>query len=311
MLRTSVAAAVLTVATWCLASAQTAMSVRSVLVSVSDGSGQPIVGLLPDDFVIEAGGAAVDTLEAGPARYPLVLMVDTGAAAREFVTGFRAPLQRFAARTLLSPTALVTFGDTPVVAVKFTPDGRQVSRGINGLFARPDTASYLLDGLHRVAEEVRRLEVPVADAVLISAPSFDASRRDPGRVVRELVESGVRVHVIAQRARVAGNTRMPGARSRRTVSPADAMLYTAREQSAVLDDLSDATGGTFQQVDLESGLEGALQRIHERHLGEYVVSFVSPSPATDADQLRMKVTLPGSRVTLTSMARPPGRSRFD
>jgi hypothetical protein len=307
----SFAAAALTVATCCLASAQTAMSVRSVLVSVSDASGQPIVGLLPDDFVIEAGGAAIDTLEAVPARYPLVLMVDTGAAAREFVTGFREPLLRFTARTLLSPTALVTFGDTPVVAVKFTPDARRVSRGINNLFARPDTASFLLDGLHRVAEEVKRLEVPVADAVLITAPSFDASRRDPGRVVRELVESGVRVHVVAQRARVAGTMRMPDARSRRTVSAADAMLYTSREQSAVLDDLAGATGGTFQQVDLESGLEGALQRIHERHLGEYVVSFVSPSPATSPDGLRMKVTQPGSHVTLTSMAPSASGARFD
>ncbi|MBP7778142.1 MAG: hypothetical protein KA371_13495 [Acidobacteria bacterium] len=33
-----------------------------------------------------------------------------------------------------------------------------IARGINGLFARPNTASYLLDGLQRVVEEVRRLE---------------------------------------------------------------------------------------------------------------------------------------------------------
>ncbi len=301
MLRTFVAGVALTVATCSLASAQTAMSVRKVLVSVSDVGGLPIVGLQPDDFVIEAGGITVEALETAPAKYPLVLLIDTGTAAREFVTGFRKPLLQLVGRTALSPIALLTFGDTPVFAVKFTPDPQRVSKGINGMFARPETASYLLDGLHRVAQEVKRLEVPVADAVVVTAPSFDASRRDSARLISDLIESGVRVHVVAQRTRVSGNSATPAPKSGRSVTSADMMVYTSREQFAVLRDIADSTGGTVQQVDLQSGLAGALQRIHERHLGEYVVSFVSPSATLTAAGLRLKVNLAGSRVTLTSL----------
>jgi hypothetical protein len=236
-------------------------------------------------------------------------MVDTGAAAREVVTSFREPLQQFARRTALSPLALMTFGDTPIFAVRFTADTRRLSRGIDELFARPETASYLLDALHRVAEEVRRLEVPVADAVVVTALSFDASRRDPARMIRELVDSGVRVHVVAQRPQVLATMSAPAARSPRSVTAADMMLFTSREQAVTLNELSAATGGSFQQVDLRSGLAGALQFVHDRHLGDYVVSFVSPPQGPGTERLRLRVNLPGARVTLRELSGPSARRR--
>ena len=84
------------------------------------------------------------------------------------------------------------------------------------------------------------------------------------------------------------------------------MLYAAREQGALLRDLSATTGGSFQQVDLVSGLAGALQQVHERHLGEYVVGFEAPSVTANDNALRLRVNLPGARVTLTSLS-PPRR----
>ena len=300
MLRTLAAGAVLTVATCSLATAQTAMSARSVLVSVSDASGQPIIGLLPEDFLLDANGMAIEALEATPARYPLVILVDTGTAAREFVTTFRAPLRKLVERTALSPIAVVTFGDTPVFAVKFTPDAQRASKGLNGLFARPETPSYLMDGLHRVAEEVKRMEVPVVDAIVVTAPSFDASRRDTDRLVRDLLASHVRVHVVAHRTRVSGNSATPAPKAGRSVTSADMMVYTAREQVAVLTDIARSTGGSLQQVDLQGGLDDALQQIHARHLGEYIVDYIMP--ATDKpESLRLKVRLPGTRVTMMSL----------
>ncbi|MDH4063470.1 MAG: hypothetical protein OEW19_03660 [Acidobacteriota bacterium] len=303
MLRALVAGAAVAMAAWGVGSTQTATSVRSVLVSVSDAGGLPVVGLLPDDFVIDASGIPVDALTATPSTHPLVLLVDTGAAAREYVTTFRAPLVRFVERTALSPLSLVTFGDIPVVAVKFTPDGRRVTKGLNGLFARPETASYLQDGLYRVAQEVRRLEVPLADAVVVTAPSFDASRRDTDRLIRDLIESHVRVHVVAQRTRVSANMPTPPPKSMRTVSAADALVYTSREQIATLTDISAATGGTIQQVDLQSGLADALRQIHEQHLGEYIVEFRPPSADVSAESFRFKVNLPGVRMSVRSLSR--------
>lgn len=297
--RALIAGVVLALAAACQASAQTAISVRSVLVTVSDGQGQPVVGLLPGDFAIEAEGIAVDALGASPARFPLVLMVDTGAAAGPLVTNFRAPLTRFAERSLLSPQALVTFGDTPLMAVKFTPDVARMVKGINGLFARPDTASFLLDGLQRVVAEVKRLEAPVADVVVVTAATSDASRRDVTRLARDLVAAGIRVHVVMDRARVFSMP-SPPLRSARTVSPADMMLYTSRERAAVLNDVAAVTRGTFQQVDLMGGLQGALQRLHERHLGEYVVDFVPPFADLSAEHLRVRVNLAGAQVRVTS-----------
>jgi len=302
LLRAFAVGGALTIAAGGLAAAQTEIIVRSVMASVSDADGRPILGLHPDDFLVEVNGAALVALEAAPARYPLVLIIDTSTAARELLTRLRAPLRRFAERSVLSPMSLVTFGDTPVFAVKFTEDARRISRGIEGLFARPDTAGYLLDGLHRVAQEVTRLEVPVVDAVVITVAPFDASRRDPDKVISELVKSRVRVHIVAERPHVLGTVPTPAPRSPRSVSAADMLLYASREQGALLNDLSAASGGSFQQVDLVSGLAGALQRIHERHLGEYVVGFEAPRVPMKDEALRLRVNLPGARVTLTPLS---------
>jgi hypothetical protein len=55
---------------------------RFVLASVADRDGAPVVGLAAEDFVLQEGATPCETISAGPALYPVAVLVDTSHAAR-------------------------------------------------------------------------------------------------------------------------------------------------------------------------------------------------------------------------------------
>src|SRR3954468_6780553 len=65
------------------ATTQQTVDSRTALVTVSDARNRVIVDLGPDDFVITERGQAREILDARMADYPVVVLIDTGSAARE------------------------------------------------------------------------------------------------------------------------------------------------------------------------------------------------------------------------------------
>src|SRR5436305_6036943 len=102
---------------------QTAES-RTALVTVSDARNRSIVDLGPDDFVITERGQTREILDARMADYPIIILIDTGAGARESFPEIRKAVARFIARLGQRPIALGTLSDPPAVAATFD-DERQ------------------------------------------------------------------------------------------------------------------------------------------------------------------------------------------
>src|SRR5207342_3672569 len=79
---------------------------RVSLAVVTDPRNRPIVDIGADDFVIQEAGAAREVLSVRPADYPIVILFDTGAAARDDVATIRKAVERFIDRIGDRPVAV-------------------------------------------------------------------------------------------------------------------------------------------------------------------------------------------------------------
>ena len=70
---------------------------RTMFVTVVDGSGAPVKGLRPDDFVVREDGVQREILRVEPATGPIeiTLLVDNSQAATPFIGDFRGALADF------------------------------------------------------------------------------------------------------------------------------------------------------------------------------------------------------------------------
>jgi hypothetical protein len=110
---------------------------------------------------------------------------------------------------------------------------------------------------------------------------------------------------VAQQPLTGATMAAPPPRSQRSRTAADSLLQAARERGAILEDVAKATGGSFQQVHLESGLQAALDGIRQQILGEYVLSYGGPADGGDDSSLRLRVKLPGVQVSMWPLAARP------
>src|SRR5262245_58205007 len=102
------------------AAAQQQGASRIALATVTDPRNRPIVDVDADDFVIQEGTAAREILSVHVADYPVVLMIDTGAAARADWPNIHKAALRFVDRVgRQRPVALGTFGGTPQLVSTF------------------------------------------------------------------------------------------------------------------------------------------------------------------------------------------------
>src|SRR6185503_15240976 len=87
---------------------------RVALATVADPRNRPIVDVDPDDFVIQEGTSAREILSVHLADYPIVIMIDTGLAARADWSHLQKAVVRFIERIgQQRPVAIGTFGDEP------------------------------------------------------------------------------------------------------------------------------------------------------------------------------------------------------
>src|SRR5437867_7967469 len=104
---------------------QTADS-RTALVTVADARNRFIVDLGPDDFVITERGQPREILDARMADYPVCILIDTGAAARESFDDIRKAVAGFVERLGQRPVSLATLGDPSTMVATFEDDRKML-----------------------------------------------------------------------------------------------------------------------------------------------------------------------------------------
>ena len=257
--------------------AQTGAS-RLILAAVTDERGRAVVDIGADDFVVSEGGATREILSARIADYPIVLLLDAGPAARNDLGVMQRAALRFVERLGHDrPVAVGTFGDPPRMLTTFDDSRETLVARVNDL-AVGGAESRLFAGAALAATTLHDLGALFSSIVIVSATPVDDSKEAPEQMVGAVVDSGVIVHVIANRPGGTGS-------GFRVAGPSDRALRTLVEQ----------TRGEFTPVYSAASYQSALDRLVERLGSEMLVEYLVP-PGSKPLDAKIGIRLPGARV---------------
>jgi hypothetical protein len=248
---------------------------RVALAIVTDPRNRPIVDISADDFVIQEAGAAREVLSLRPADYPIVLLLDTGAGARDDVELIRKAVERFIDRIGQRPVAVGTFGDPPVMLTTFEDERSALGPKIEAAIANPQGGSLLMRGAALAGQMLRAVGPLFSAIVIVSATPLGDAPDTPEEVVAPIIDSGAAVHVIANRA----------------VAPSAG----ASRGMLAIRSLAEQTHGEFTSIYSAGSYQAALDRLADRLTTEMMVEYLVP-PGSKPIDVRVGVRIPGARV---------------
>ncbi len=248
---------------------------RLILAVVTDARGRAIVDIGADDFVVQEANVSRDVLSARVADYPIVLLLDTGSAARaDFALMQRAAL-RFVERLGHDRAiAIGTFGGSPQMLTTFEDTRETAVARLNELTAH-DGSSQLLAGAALAAKTVHETGALFSAIVALSAASIDRSGEPAEQLVAPIVDSDAILHVIGIRDSGFG---IRGA-------PSDRALRALVEQ----------TRGEFTPVYSAASYQAALDRLVERLGSEMLIEYLVP-PGSKPLDAKIGIRVAGARV---------------
>lgn len=262
---------------------------RDVYVSVVDSKGAAVKGLTAADFAVQEDGISREVVRAVPATGPLdvVVLVDDSQAATAAIAHLRDGLMKFIDRLQgKASIGIVTVGERPTSVAERTTDLAALKKGVSRIFARSDSGAYLLEGIMDVARGLQKREVARPVIVALTVEGIEFSNAQAERVLRELYASGATLHVLA------------------IGTPGGAMTDEIRNKNLVMAEGTEATGGRREQLLAEMAIPGALDKLADELLNQYVVTYGRPEALVPPEKIRVTVTRPGA--TARARTRLPG-----
>jgi hypothetical protein len=247
---------------------------RVALAVVTDPRNRPIVDISADDFVIQEAGAAREVLSLRPADYPIVILFDTGAGARDDVMLISKAVERFIDRIGQRPVAVGTFGDPPAMLTTFEDERSALGPKIEAAIANPQGASLLTRGAALAGQAIRAVGPLFSAIVIVSATPLGDAADTPEEVLAPIIDSGAAVHVIANRVGSAAEA-----------SPGMLAIRSLAEQ----------THGEFTSIYSAASYQAALDRLADRLTTEMMVEYLVP-PGSKPIDVKVGVRIPGARV---------------
>jgi hypothetical protein len=254
------------------ATQQTADS-RTALVTVSDPRNRVIVDLGPDDFVITERGQTREVLDARMADYPVCVLIDTGAAARESFEDIRRAVTRFVERLGQRPVSLGTLGDPSTTIAAFDDERKVAIERLQSLTPTPEAETSALQAAAAAARPLRDAGSRFSAIVIVAASTADATREKPEDLAAPIIDSGAVVHAVINRA--TPDTPLAG-------------------PMAMIRRLSDQTHGQFMPIYSPASYQVALGRLADRLTTEMMIEYIVP-PRSVATDIQVGVRLPGAR----------------
>jgi VWFA-related protein len=257
---------------------------RSVYVSVVDAKGAAATGLTAADFAVSEDGVSREVLRAVPATEPLdlVLLVDDSQAAAGAIPYLRDGLAKFVDRLQgKAAIGIVTVGERPTSVAERTTDIAALKKGVSRVFARQGTGTYLLEGLVDVSRGLQKRDTirPVIVALMMEGVEF--SNASYQQVLEALYASGATLHVLAIGA------------------PSGSTSEEIRNRNMAIAEGTEATGGRREQLLAEMSIPGALDKLADELLHQYVVTYGRPESLIPPEKITVTVTKAG----LTARAR--------
>ncbi len=164
---------------------------RTVLATVIDTRGRPIVDIEADDFVVRETGQPRDVLSVRVADYPIALVLDNGFGAGADFGPIRDAAARFVGRVGHRPIA-VALADPPRLIASFDDDRTIVMDRIEK--ARPSASGAgLLESLVAAARAIQDNGSPFSAIVVVSASE---ANNVPAELLTPVLQSGAAVHIV-------------------------------------------------------------------------------------------------------------------
>lgn len=261
--------------------AQARMDVRliEVYAAVADAAGRPVGGLGQEAFRLLEDGVEQEIVRFEQVRdlpIHLVLALDTSASMAKSLPEVQRAALLLLQRTITAKdrAALVTFSDTPSLAVKFTSDLPELSTALAGLNAERGTALY--DAVVFGLSYLRGVRGAQA-LVLLSDGSDRASRVSFEDAVEFARRGGVAVYTI-------------GAQIGRTNVTARSKLCKFAEE----------TGGSCHFVEAASELDAVYAQIESELRSRYLLVY-QPARGTEPGDFRRVEVRAGSGLEVKAM----------
>jgi hypothetical protein len=257
------------------AAAQQIGESRVALAAVTDGRSRPLVDVGADDFVIQEGTAVREILSVRPADYPIVLLIDTGEAARTDFALMRRAVSNFVNRIGQRPVVIGTFGRVPRMLTTFEDDRPKVIARLEEVEAESGARSMIFQGVALGAHAIHSTGALFSAIVVVSATPDDASGDRPDEMTAAVIDSGAVLHVIVNRPAAA-----PAA-----VSGTGQTLRTLAQQNH----------GEYTAIYSPASYQAALDRLADRMSSEMMIEYLVPVGSKPND-VKVGVKVVGARV---------------
>ena len=256
------------------------MTGRILLATVSDARSRPLVGLGPEDFVIDEGGEAREVFAVNMADYPVVVLIDNGAEIPEDFEAIRAATARFVSRIGQRIVLLGTLADPATILTAFEDDRAAVLARLEQMAAGPPSRPMPLLALANAARTLRESETIFSAIVVIRAArtNEDQAWEEPA-LITEILESRAIIHLVTK----ASSTPPPG-------------QQPAGRSDGLLRDLADQSGGQAATIYTAGSYEIALDRVADRLASEMMIEYLVPPGTQPGGAARVGVRVPGARV---------------
>jgi Ca-activated chloride channel family protein len=265
---------------------------RRVYVSVVDDKGAPVPDLTPADFIVREDGAAREVLRAGRATDPMqiAVLVDDTQAATPAILDERKGLQAFvAALNEGHEIALVTFGERPTILVEYTPTLAKLTAGIDRIFSRPGSGSYLLEAILETTKGLQKREAKRPVIVALTTEGEEFSNDYYVTVLEALRKSRAQFHAII----------------RSQGDPAGATSDAVRNRSFVLAEGTAQTGGRRDYILTDSAFATKLPELAAELKNQYLLVYTRPQTLIPPEKLEVSVRRPGLIARASTVASTP------
>jgi hypothetical protein len=269
---------------------------RKIYASLVDKKGAAVATVAAADVVVREDGVAREVLSVEPATDPMriALLVDNSQAATRSIQFMRDGLTPFATRMTGAghAIALVTLADRPTLAVDATTElARLTNRGIDRLFAQPNSGMYLLDALIETSRGFVKNETPRPVIVAIVTEGTEFSNASADTVVKAIKDSGAIFHALVV---------TEGDRA------SDAAEET-RQRNIVLDRGTKENGGQRDTLISHMALKERLDRLADELLGQVAITYASPERLVPAEKITIAAARDGftARGVAVKVARGP------
>ena len=255
-------AALLLAALIAVSASQSAVE-RTLVISVVDETGAPVMDVTPADVRVREDGIDGEVVAVRRASGPLFvqLLIDTTPGIEPYVSDIRKALIGFVQHVKQEDPAaevgLMEFGQAAVPIVAITADTSALEKGIRTLFPRPRSASVLLEGVTAASRSLANRSTRRRAIVSFNVePSDEQSRQSPATMLKSLEVSGSQVWSLSLQTGNRNNA----------------------SRDVVLNEVAKRSGGQRDIIVTSSAIDQYLRRYASALLTQYELTYRVVNP---------------------------------